>query len=147
MAFLALRVVGVAQTRTGLERMRRRLTDAFQAGQFMVAQAVLTDLLPGVPVDTGELIESRAVTRTMPVQIVFGSPHAIYAHARGARRRWLQVPFSRAAASMAARTAAATTRALAAGWTLSTAPAQHPDTPRTSAPARRARPQRARRRP
>lgn len=143
MPFVSLSVVGVGEVRAGLQRMQRRLADAFEAGRFIVASEMMTRIVPGVPVETGNLVESRAVTRTPDVQIVFGSPHAVYSHALGKKRRWLQVPFSRMSSSVPAMTAAATARALAAGWTLASAPAQHPETPSAVQPTRRRRPQRA----
>jgi hypothetical protein len=143
---LTLHVKGIAMVHAGLDRFRQRYADALEAGLFLTAQRVMDQIVPGVPVDTGTLVESRAVTRTSPVQIVFGSPHAVFSHARSKKRRWLQVPFSRMSPQYAAWIARATAQAFRAQTTLASAPASHPETPQMNAAPRRARP-RAQRRP
>ena len=136
-------VEGLAQARAQMAVAAQRFVDAFEAAEFAVASDVLTDLLPEVPRQTGALAASAAVTRTMPVEIVFGAPYAAAVHERGSRRKWLQRPFSQASSSLAARVAQRTALFVESGTTLATVPAQHPTTPSSPAPTRR-RPQRSR---
>lgn len=120
---------GVAAVKAKLVETRQRYIDAFEAAQFLVGQDLMTKFAPGFPVETGALAESRAVTRTLPVRLVVGAMYAVYAHARGRKKRWLQVPFSRASPQIAAKIARATMRAYRERLTLSSAPAEHPETP------------------
>lgn len=140
---IKLDVEGLAQARAQMAVLSQRFVDAFEAAEFAVMSDVLTELLPEVPRQTGALVNSRAVTRTQPVEIVFGAPHATAAHERGPHRKYLQRPFSRATSTLAARVAQRTALFVESGTTLATVPAQHPTTPATTAPTRR-RPQRSR---
>ena len=140
---ITLDVEGLAQSRAQMAALSQRFVDAFEAAEFAVASDVLTDLLPGVPRQTGALVDSRAVTRTMPVEIVFGASYSAAVHERGRQRKYLQRPFSQASASLAARVAQRTSLFVESGTTLATVPAQHPTTPSSPAPTRR-RPQRSR---
>lgn len=121
---------GVAAVKKKLEEVRQRYVDAFEAAQFMVGQDLMTKFVPGFPVETGGLVESRAVTRSLPVRLIVGAAYAVYAHARGRKKRWLQVPFSRSSPQMAAKIARATARAYRERLTLASATAEHPETPK-----------------
>jgi hypothetical protein len=140
---MALDVEGLAQARAQMAVLTARFVDAFEAAEFSVASDILTELLPEVPRQTGALVASRAVTRTMPVQIVFGADYAAAQHERGRQRKWLQRPFSQASSSMASRVAQRTALFVESGTTLASVPAQHPTTPSSPASTRR-RPQRSR---
>ncbi len=137
--FVDVKQTGVKEAQAGIAKAMRRYVDAFDAANFVFAGDVMAELLPGVPEETGELKESRFVTRTAPVSAGFASAHATAAHELGKHRKYLQRPTSQAASSARARIGALTQRFAEAGTTLASAPAKHPTTPtrKTSAPRRR----------
>lgn len=142
---LDVNVRGQKEALEAVAKATKRHADAFAAAVFVVASEVLSELLPQVPRRTGELVESRFVTRTSPVEVGFGAPHALAAHELGADRKFLQRPTSQSASTVPSRIARVLPRLLEAGATLQSVPAQHPTTPTVRSPAARARPSRPRR--
>lgn len=128
---LDMKVTGIKEIEAALEKQRQRHDDAFRAAEFVVAGELLSELLPGVPVASGELRESRYVTRTWPVQAGFAAEHAIPVHELGAHKKYLQRPMSASSSSVPARVARLIPGFVAGGVTLATAPTSHPDQPTT----------------
>jgi hypothetical protein len=138
---LDAKVTGIQETTAKLDAARRRHEDAFRAAEFVVAGELLTELLPGVPFATGELRDSRFVTRASPAQAGFAAEHALVTHEVGQHKKYLQRPMSTLSSSVPDRIARHLPRFVEAGTTLATAPTQHPERPDT---IRRRRPRIAR---
>jgi len=128
---LDVKVTGITETTTALEATRRRHEEAFKAAEFVVAGELLSELLPGVPFATGELRDSRFVTRTSPAQAGFAAEHALVVHEVGEHKKFLQRPMSTLSSSVPDRIARLLPRFVEAGMTLATAPTDHPERPDT----------------
>lgn len=138
---LDAKVTGIKETTAALDASRRRHEEAFKAAEFAVAGELLTELLPGIPVQTGALRDSRFVTRTSPAQAGFAAEHALVVHEVGEHKKYLQRPMSSLSSSIPDRMARLLPRFVEAGVTLATAPTDHPERPDT---IRRRRPRIAR---
>lgn len=128
---LDAKVTGIKEATAALEVSRRRHEDAFAAAEFVVAGDLLTELLPGIPVATGELRDSRFLTRASPAQAGFAAEHALVVHEVGEHAKYLQRPMSSLSSSIPDRIARILPRFAQAGVTLATAPTDHPERPDT----------------
>jgi hypothetical protein len=128
---LDVKATGFKETAAAIEVSRRRHEDAFRAAEFVVAGDLLSELLPGIPVATGELRDSRFLTRTSPVQAGFAAEHATVVHEVGEHKKYLQRPMSQASSSVPDRIARLIPGFVKAGTTLATAKTDHPERPET----------------
>lgn len=141
---LSMKVTGVKEAKETLREEGRRFARAWPAAAFAEASQLMTETLPDVPRRTGELRESRYVSRTDPVEAGFGADYAALVHEMAVshpigRWKFLQSKLNERSAGMVERMAERLAAYAAGGITLSTVPAIHPTRPK----ATRARPPRA----
>ena len=123
---------GVTQMEAGLMRAERAGEDAFQAAMFMFWQDIMDACVPKVPFRDGDLLESRYILRSWPIDGGFTAEHAAPVHEVPATHRrgewkYLQKAMSEASAGAEGQLQRYWEQALARGTTLTNAPARHPD--------------------